>query len=133
MNCRVFYTCWQMQCCGDPFKIGDTIKWTVVKDYQLILSDDVTLDDLDYVYEAHDHTAKLFNFTGVVKRIWGLYEKYETSDKDPNFPLVSTHGELIEIDSVDGEEEPIGELEISGYVVELENCEVSVLGKEKAL
>lgn len=117
-----------MQCCGDPFKIGDTIKWTVVKDYQLILSDDVTLGDLDYVYEAHDHTAKLFNFTGVVKRIWGLYEKWESSNADPNFPLIPIHGELIEIDSVDGEEEPIGDLEITGYVVELEGCSATRLG-----
>lgn len=130
MNCRVFYECWQMQCCGIPFKIGDTIKWTVVKDYQLILSDDTTLGDLDYVYEAHDHTAKLFNFTGVVKKIWGLYEKYGPSNKDPNFPLVPVHGELIELDSVDGEEESIGELEISGYVVELENCSISEMPKK---
>lgn len=131
MNCKVFYECWQMQCCGDPFKISDTIKWTVVKDYQLILSDDVTLDDLDYVYEAHDHTAKLLNFTGVVKRIWGLYEKFEPSDKDPNFPLIPIHGELIEIDSVDGWEEPIGELEITGYVVDLEDCSVTRLGSKE--
>ncbi|MDE7399052.1 MAG: hypothetical protein K2N06_05935 [Oscillospiraceae bacterium] len=131
MNCRVFYNCWEMQCCGDPFKIDDTIRWTVVKERQLMLSGDTTLGDLDYFYEAHDHTAELFNFTGVVKRIWGLYEKFEPSDKDPNFLLIPIHGELIEIDSVDGWEEPIGELEITGYVVELEDCSVTRLGSKE--
>lgn len=124
-----------MQCCGDPFKIGDTIKWIVVKDkeYQFLISDDTTLGDLDYIYEAHgySHTAEPFNLTGVVKKIWGLYEKYEPSNKDPNFPLVSTHGELIELDSVDGWEEPIGELEISGYVVELEDFSATRLGSKE--
>lgn len=129
MNCKVFYECWQMQCCGDPFKIGDTVKWTVVKDYQLILSDDTTLGDLDYVYEAHDNAVKLFNFTGVVKKIWGLYEKYEPSEDNPRL-MYPVHGELIELDSVDGEEESIGELEISAYVVELENCSISEMPKK---
>ena len=25
---RVFYEQWQMACCGDPFSVGDDVKWT---------------------------------------------------------------------------------------------------------
>lgn len=128
MNCKVFYACWQMQCCGDPFKPGDTVKWLVRKDFELINSDDVELNDLDYVYDAHDHTVNSI-LTGVVTRIWGLYEKYEQSEDNPIL-MYPVHGELIELDSVDGEEESIGELEISGYVVELENCYISDMPKK---
>lgn len=28
-DCTVFYECWQMQCCGVPFSVGDVVKWLV--------------------------------------------------------------------------------------------------------
>lgn len=27
-SCVVSYDSWQMQCCGDPFSVGDKIEWT---------------------------------------------------------------------------------------------------------
>lgn len=25
-----FYECWQMQCCGRPFSVGDDVEWTAI-------------------------------------------------------------------------------------------------------
>ena len=129
MNCKVYYELWQMQCCGIPFKIGDTVKWQIIKEPQFGF-DFGLLNDVDYAYEAHDHTAKLFNFTGVVTRIWGLYERYEPSKDNPKF-LSPVYGELIETDHADRKDKAIGDLELGGYVIELENCSLSELRPNK--
>lgn len=45
MKCTVTYDCWQMECCGTPFSVGDTVKWfvkaydTVERERSDILSD----------------------------------------------------------------------------------------------
>ena len=118
-----------MQCCGAPFKIGDTVDWKIIKEPQFSF-DFGLLDDVDYAYEAHDHTAKLYNFTGVVTRIHGLYERYEPSKENPKF-LTPVYGELIETTFADRKDKAIGDLELSGFVIELKNCSVSELGKEE--
>ncbi len=54
MNCTVTYDCWQMECCGTPFSVGDTVKWFVEryeKIEQLNSPDDSW--KTDYYYEAH--------------------------------------------------------------------------------
>lgn len=129
MNCKVYYELWQMQCCGVPFKIGDTVDWKIIKEPQFSF-DFGLLDDVDYAYEAHDHTAKLYNFTGVVTRIYGLYERYELSKDNPKF-LSPVYGELIETDHADRKDKAIGDLELGGYVIELENCSLSELIPKK--
>lgn len=51
MKCTIFYECWQMECCGTPFAIGDTIKWLVMETEQLNIPVDV--GKINYCYEAH--------------------------------------------------------------------------------
>ena len=46
----VYYDGWQMDCCGEPFKIGDMVQWDCVK------SNNDFLVQADYYYEAHDDT-----------------------------------------------------------------------------
>lgn len=123
MNCKVYYEFWQMQCCGDPFKIGDTVKWPVVDKPQFSFGFEV-LDDVDYVYEAHDHIVKRFHFTGVVTRIWGVYMRYEPSKEDPRF-LTPVYSKLFKTNFADGNNKAVGDLELGGYVIELENCSLS--------
>ena len=127
-SCRAWYACWQMQCCGDPFKIGDVVKWLVCEPHGEIRAV-VDLGHLDYWYEAHDTEIQLFYFTGTVTSIKGLFEQYIQSEDDPRF-WFPTKGELIDITSADGWEEPKGDLEIIGYIVELENCSIEPMKKK---
>lgn len=127
INCRVIYSYWQMECCGDPFKPGDTVNWRVLKDFELTVSDDVNLGNLDYCYEAHGNGD--FHLTGVVTQIWGLYEEYRPAG---NRVFVPVHGELVELSNSESAErvQRVGPLEISAYVVELENCSVTKTGSK---
>ena len=53
MQAMIFYEDWQMDCCGDPFAIGDDVNWVCVK------GDDGALVACDYYYDAHaDEYAK---------------------------------------------------------------------------
>ena len=128
MNSRVFYECWQMQCCGDPFKLGDTVKWPVCKPTGALITP-VDVGQIDYWYEAHDTESELYNFTGTVTAVKGLFERYEPSEDNPKL-MTPVYGELFKLASVDGWEKDINDLEISGYVVELENCSIEPIKKK---
>lgn len=132
---RVFYVDWQMQCCGDPFTIGDRVKWPVCLLTGLKTS--VDIGKIDYCYEAHG--AELFRLKGRVVKILGLYEKFVPSYKLPNGMQMfeGVDGELRELGSVSPRSEFLhsaagwgrhdDDYEISGYIIELDECSVSEL------
>lgn len=140
---RVFYDDWQMQCCGDPFTIGDRVEWLVCLPTGLKTSVDV--GRIDYCYEAHGSETTMFRLNGYVVKITGLYEKFVPSYKLPSGIQMfeGVDGELRELGSVSPRSEflhsAVGwgrrddEHEISGYIIELEKCSVSELGKDNKL
>lgn len=72
MQAMIFYEDWQMDCCGDPFAIGDDVNWVCVK------GDDGALVACDYYYDAHaDEYAKQFYITGQVMDITQINFCYE--------------------------------------------------------
>ena len=125
MNTKVFYELWQMECCGEPFKIGDSIEWHVFKAELLIRPLDI--DGLEYVYDAHfDEWDGIYTLKGIVKGISIYYEKYKMIECKP-------HGMMVPIreinDSVQSESSHIEErdrngLKVSGYTVELDEVTV---------
>lgn len=117
-----------MQCCGDPFKIGDIIKWLVCLPTGALRTP-VDVGQIDYWYEAHDHVVQLFDFTGTVTAVKGLFQRYEQSEENPRL-LIPVYGELVNIPSANGFEKNIGDLEISGYVVELKDYTVDPIEKK---
>lgn len=140
---RVLYDDWQMQCCGKPFTIGDRVEWLVRLPAEPKTSVDV--GKIDYCYEAHDSKAELFRLNGYVVKITGLYEKFVPSYKLPSGIQMfeGVDGELRELGSVSPRSEFLhsaagwgrrdDDYEISGYIIELENCSVSELRKDSKL
>ena len=139
-NCRVLFDDWQLQCCGDPFAIGDCVEWLVCLPTNPKTS--VDIGRIDYYYEAHDSAATLFRLKGRVVKIQGLYEKFVPSYKLPNGTQMfkGVDGELRELfsasprseflHSADGWGRRDDDREISAYIVELENCSVKPPNKE---
>lgn len=114
-KCRVYYECWQMDCCGDPFAVGDWIEWTVVKAENL--SSIVDLGKVDYFYEAHDEA--FFSLQGKVENIFILYQKYEpVTDKTI---LVPIYGELIKTKRAKDFVADEKGMQASAFLVELSN------------
>lgn len=79
MQTKVFYESWQMDCCGTPFQIGDTVQW------DCNLSNEDFIADADYYYEAHGETR--FNLKGVVIEIYGVKYAYKENEDNIYYPV----------------------------------------------
>lgn len=126
MNTKVFYELWQMECCGEPFKCGDDIEWYVITADRLVTA--LNIDGLEYVYDAHfDDWDGILKLKGVVSSISIYYEKYESVLVSGRNMLKPVPGisEVIPTDSSEEVEEYRGELQASGYIVELEKVSVT--------
>lgn len=110
MDYTVLYETWQMQCCGDPFKIGDEIKWLVIKSpEELRVPEGVTAD---YCYEAHsEEWKKISVLTGKVAKIDILYEKFENG--------ISVGDKIVKAESVDGYDGEIADYSETAFLVSL--------------
>lgn len=125
MSTRVFYELWQMECCGEPFRTGDRIKWYVKS--AACLTSDLGIMDLDYVYDAHfDDWEGVNILKGVVKKIFIYYVKYNLIEGDPHRMMVPVCeiNELIEADSSHIDEMERNKLKAFGYVIELDDVTV---------
>lgn len=116
-KCKVFYDSWQMDCCGDPFAVGDLITWTVFEASNMN-SNFFDFSTVDYYCENHSSYQKLFLIQGKIERIFILYQKYEVLNNNSQFkkPVKS---ELIESNQVNRLECMKGDMEASGFIVEI--------------
>lgn len=116
-KCAVFYDSWQLECCGDPFGIGDTVKWLVHEVGEGGLGLPVDMGKVDHYYEAHScEWQELFVLDGKVERIRTLYQRYEPSKDDPRY-LVPVGGKLVEAQRAEGFEKDLDGLKATGYLV----------------
>jgi hypothetical protein len=129
MEYTVFYEQWQMECCGTPFAVGDTIRWLVYK--TIGLNTAIDIGKIDYCYEAHsDKWEKLYVFTGRVQSIKILYERFEREKEDS--PMMKrVDGTLMDTEAVDGAEDDVDAMEASGYVVRLSAVKVRPAKKDE--
>ena len=115
-----------MECCGKPFKIGDPVEWYVFRADELIRSFDI--DGLEYAYDAHfDEWEGIYTLKGVVRSISIYYEKYELVPAPGHSMLKPVPGtaEVVATNSSEDVEEYRGELQASGYIVELDEVNVN--------
>lgn len=135
MKCTVTYDCWQMECCGTPFSVGDTVKWfvkaydTVERERSDILSDSLkTYFDnwkTDYDYDAHSSDWKdILVLEGKVETIKILYHKYVPSVENPLIQI-PVSGETVEVEHVEGFEKKLYDMMPSAYIVALSECTIS--------
>lgn len=128
-KCRVFYECWQMECCGEAFSIGDNVKWLVHENGDL--NTPVDLGEIDYCYEAHSSDwRRLLVLEGKVEEIKILYERYMPTPNDDRL-LVPVSGEVIGAERAKGFDRKVRGMEAAGYVVLLSGYTVRAAQKEE--
>lgn len=128
-NCKVFYESWQMECCGRPFAIGDSVNWLVLRETEL--NSPVDVGRIDYCYEAHSSAwEELFVLTGRVEQIDVLYQHYELSKENPRY-LVPVGGKLMPAEKAEGFEKDKDDMNATGYVVTLSGVTVCPAKKEE--
>lgn len=129
MKHYVFYECWQMECCGTPFKVGDLVKWLVYKTERLNTPVDVGV--IDYCYEKHSSDwTSLFVLEGKVEEIKVLYQKYAPSNDNDRY-LVPVGGEVVKTEIAKGFDGKLNEMEASGYIVLLNEYAIRPAKKEE--
>ena len=123
-NCKVFYDSWQLECCGPPFALGDTVKWLVLEIGKDDLNTPVDMGKVDYCYEAHSSAwQELFVLQGRVEKIQTLYQKYEPHKDNPKM-LIPIGGKLIGSQEAQGFEKNIDGLKATGCLVNI--CDYTV-------
>lgn len=106
MQITVYYESWQMDCCGTPFGIGDTVEWRCDK------ADDSFLIKADYYYEAHDIVD--YVVTGKVVQIQMVKCEYKEKN-NIRYPISYTLETLRKAAEFTAE---------SGFLVMLDNVEI---------
>ncbi len=71
MQVTICYASWQLECCGEPFKVGDVVTWDCIPSKSDIVR-------CDYDYEAHAESECVI--TGEVAHIYHLSYHYENKD-----------------------------------------------------
>lgn len=110
MQITIYYESWQMDCCGTPFAIGDTVKWDCVK------SDDDWIIKADYYYEAHEKCH--FIITGKVAEIYGVNCEYEQRDDGMFYPIAYQTTPIQQV------KEFMTDVAESGFLVILDNPQI---------
>ncbi len=125
---RVWVDAWQMQCCGEPFAVGDTVRWTLLEQP----SADEVLDSggrreavATHVEEHHGGAPEDAPQTGArVRRILAVtVEHAEVPGAERTFASVPGSGRTQQRWRVDGWERelpPDGTRVFTGYLVDLD-------------
>jgi hypothetical protein len=124
--CTILIDDWQMQCCGEPFSVGDTVSWLAARwDGEPLTYMDA--GKIDYYYEHHSEDyKKLFKVTGKVAKIQALYCTLAPDPADPSgVTKIKIQGTAFPVlNMADGYEEDIDGQEFDAYLVRLEDIKI---------
>lgn len=121
-KCIVYYQSWQLQCCGDPFSVGDKVEWTCALPGEFKNSHGIILDFI----EDH-HGDDTHSIVGTVTKIIAERSEFPYNDEPMDYDTLDVIRE--EIQHVDGWESELEDDESTrrafwGYIVELKDVTV---------
>ena len=126
MGLVVWVDDWQMQCCGEPFRIGSEVAWKVSEADGDWLNQMLGADAQETVDAVEDHHGLLPDDTpltrGTVARIRAVHCRYARgpgADSRARYPVPGS-GAVSDIESADGWTPDQGDARFVGYLVELE-------------
>lgn len=120
-KCTIYYDSWQMQCCGEPFSVGDKIEWTCA------IPDERNAHGIKLDFHEEHHGDETHSISGTVKRIMAEYSE----DTRYDVPVVCEGDEVLRenVSYADGRETERGDDDVIlrhfwGYIVELEDVKI---------
>lgn len=127
-SCTLYYESWQIQCCGDPFAVGDKVEWTCImpKDYKNAHG---TIID----FEEEHHGFATHSIEGVVTKIIAERSEFPKGKREVWYNKAETIKE--ELQHADGWEsdkrnDDTTERTFWGYIVELKDVTVKPIEKD---
>ncbi len=124
-ECKLFYEAWQMQCCGDPFAVGDKVGWTCIEPREYKNAHGIILD-----FEEEHHGFATHSISGTVTQIIAERSEFPKGKRVVYYPQAKTIQE--EISKADGREKDFPDDEETertfwGYIVTLKDAVVKPL------
>lgn len=131
----VVYEGWEMECCGTPFKIGDSISWPVFDADDPTALDHMGVDHVDYYEEHHsgepdNDMSPLYRLTGTVASIRLLYCRYERESKRSKF-MIPVEGKLVDSDNAEQWNKDIDNYSFRSFIVGVDDVTVARMTEEK--
>ena len=122
----VWYSDWQMECCGEPFSVNDSVEWKLTDDPDVDWLEAAIGSDLaaqvTHQEDHHDLEENAVARKGKVRSIRCAYSRYAPApggDRRTLYPVPGS-AEVRPAERVDGTEGVRGDLHFNGYLVELE-------------
>jgi hypothetical protein len=126
MSMTVWVDGWQMQCCGEPFRVGSQVSWTLRDADPDWLGAVLGADAQQAVDAAEEHHGEAPEGTtprqGTVIHITAVHCRYAprpSGDARTLYPVPAS-GVLTDIESADGWVSDHGDERFAGYLVQLE-------------
>jgi hypothetical protein len=124
MNALVWVDSWQMQCCGDPFRVGDSVDWTahdaIDRDWLANCLTPQLAAAVTHAEEHHQDEQTPQPLRGIVTGIRSAYCAYAPQPGDPRtlYPVPGSC-ELEQLDHADGSEAETPTRTFTGYLVDI--------------
>jgi hypothetical protein len=104
---------WQLQCCGEPFRLGASVSWRLAYDRDLAWLADVLAPTVVRVDAAEDHHGGVVQPTsGTVRRISLLHCRFDPAP-------VPGSGQLSDVDAAVKWVDDRSDLRFAGYLVDV--------------
>lgn len=125
--CNISYESWQLQCCGEPFKIGDVVHWTCTP-----VSKPRKVNGIPIKFEEEHHLGFTHEITGIVERIWAETSALPVDPSAKSYHYDYAPKVLTPLTEADGYESERKDTEDThyifwGYVVTLRDVGVTKL------
>jgi hypothetical protein len=115
---------WQMQCCGDPFGVGQHVEFSttpeVDREYLGVVLGDQRAAELTDYEDHHDlDVGPMSPLTGMVKSIEAISCRYGEGQDRTMYPVAGTT-KVVRLDEATGWEDEGEDIRFVGYVVTLQ-------------
>lgn len=128
-HCVIYYEQWQLQCCGNPFSVGDTVQWTCLMPQEYKNAHGIILD-----FEEEHHGFATHSIVGTVAKIIAERSEFPKGKRVVWYHKAQTIQE--EIPCADGwesdkKDDETTERTFWGYIVELKDAVIKPLAKSE--
>ena len=96
-ECAVYYESWQLQCCGQPFAVGDKVEWTGILPNEYKNAHGILID-----FEEEHHGFATLGITGTVTKIISERSRFKKGEREASYVKANCLHE--ELDRADGHE-----------------------------
>lgn len=125
VKCAIYYESWQIQCCGDPFSVGDKVDWTCIMPSGYKNAHGIITD-----FEENHHGFATHSISGTVTKIIAERSEFPKGKREVWYDKACViHEEIQHADGWESEykDDDTTERTFWGYIIMLKDVTVKPL------